>query len=343
MNQGDSYKRAGVDIEAATESLGLIKSHVRSTFTSGVISDLGLFSGLFTIPEIKEYQEPTFAFSVDGVGTKMMIAERMGKFDTVGQCLVNHCVNDVLTTGAKPLAFLDYISSVKLAPEKVEDIVKGIAIACREVGCAIVGGETAEMPGVYRKRRHDLVGAIFGVVEREKVINGSKIAEGDVLLGLPSSGLHTNGYSLVRKALKTAGLKVDEYVEELGCTVGEELLKIHKCYFSQVYPLTQQFDIPGIAHITGGGLIDNIGRLLPDGLSARIGYEWPVPPVFQMIQEIEKVSWLEMKKVFNLGIGMVLIVSFEQVKAIRGALGRDHWVLGAIWQRKDEEEKVLFQ
>jgi len=343
MTQGDAYKKAGVDIDAATEAVARIKSLVRSTFTSGVISDLGLFSGLFTIPEIKEYKEPTFAFSIDGVGTKMMIAERMRKFDTIGQCLVNHCVNDVLTTGAKPLAFLDYTASVKLAPEKVEDIVKGIAIACREVGCAIVGGETAEMPGVYRKGRHDLVGAIFGIVEREKVINGSKIAEGDVLLGLPSSGLHTNGYSLVRRAIKTAGLKVNEYVEELGCTLGEELLKIHKCYFSQVYPLIQQFDIHGVAHITGGGLIDNIGRLLPEGLYAKISNQWPIPPVFKMIQEIEKVSRSEIRRVFNLGIGMVLIVPFEQVKAIRGALGRDHWVLGAIWQRKDKEEKVVFQ
>jgi len=343
MNQENAYKKAGVDIDAATEAVERIKAHVRSTFTKETISDIGLFSGLTSLQRIKKYKAPVLVQSIDGVGTKLMIAEAVGRFDTVGQCLVNHCVNDILAQGAEPLTFLNYVASLKLKPEVNEEIVKGMAIACREVGCAMVGGETAEMPGVYRKGRHDLVGCITGIVERDRVIDGSKIEEGDVLIGLPSNGLHTNGYSLARKALKTAGLKVNEYVEELGCTVGEELLKIHKCYFSQVYPLIQQFDIHGIAHITGGGLIDNIARLLPDGLFARISYKWPVPPVFQMIQEIEKVSWSEMQRVFNLGIGLVLIVPFEQVKLIRVALGGDCRVLGAIWQRKDEEEKVLFQ
>jgi phosphoribosylformylglycinamidine cyclo-ligase len=345
MAKRDVYKEAGVDIDAASEAVARIKPHVRSTFTPGVMSDIGLFSGLLTIPEIKKFKDPVFAFSIDGVGTKIKIAQRMGKFDTIGQCLVNHCVNDVLTAGAKPLAFLDYIASAKLAPEKVEDIAKGIAIACREVGCALVGGEIAEMPGIYRKRCHDLVGAIFGVVEREKVIDGSKIAKGDVLLGLPSSGLHTSGYSLVRKALKTAGLKVDEYVKELGCTVGEELLRIHKCYFSQVYPLIQQFDIHGIAHITGGGLVDNIARLLPeDGdLYAQIVFNWPIPPVFRMIQEIEKVPWPEMQRVFNLGIGLVLIVPMEQADSVQVALSGDCRVLGIIRQNEEGNEKVIFQ
>jgi len=335
MAEGDAYKEAGVDIAAASEAVNRIKLHVRSTFTPGVVSDVGLFSGLLAIPEIKKYKEPVFAFSIDGVGTKIKIAQRMGKLDTVGQCLVNHCVNDILTVGAKPLAFLDYIASAKLAPERVEDIVRGIAIACREVGCSIVGGEIAEMPGIYRKRCHDLVGAIFGVVEREKVIDGSKIAKGDVLLGLPSSGLHTNGYSLVRKALKTARLEVDEYVEELGCTVGEELLKVHKCYFSQVHSLIQKLDIHGIAHITGGGLVDNIARLLPaEDLYPHIVFNWPIPPVFRMIQEIEKVPWSEMKRVFNLGIGLVLIVPMKQVKSVRIALDGDCRVLGVIRQNE---------
>lgn len=342
MIQESSYKKAGVDIEAAQEAVKRIKAHVRSTFTQDTVSDIGLFSGLTSLQRVEEYRDPVLVQSIDGVGTKLQIAERMNKFDTIGKCLVNHCVNDILAQGAEPLTFLDYAASPKLIPEILEAIVKGEAEACREVNCAIVGGETAEMPGTYRKGRHDLVGCITGVVERDKVIDGSKIEEGDVLVGLPSSGLHTNGYSLVRKALKTARLKVNEYVEELGCTVGEELLKIHKCYFHQVYPLIQQFDIRGIAHITGGGLIDNIGRLLPDDLYAKINFQWSIPHVFQMIQEIEKVSWSEMRRVFNLGIGMVLIVPFDQVRDVRIAC-KDSRVLGAIWQRKEGEEKIVFQ
>jgi phosphoribosylformylglycinamidine cyclo-ligase len=343
MTQGDAYKRSGVNIDAATEVVERIKSHVRSTFTQDTVSDIGLFGGLTSLQRFKEYKEPVLVQSIDGVGTKLMIAEAVGKFDTVGQCLVNHCVNDILAQGAKPLTFLNYAASLKLKPEVNEEIVKGMAMACREVGCAMVGGETAEMPGVYRKGRHDLAGCITGIVEMDRVIDGSKIEKGDVIIGLSSNGLHTNGYSLVRRALKTAGLKVDEYVEEFGCVLGEELLKIHKCYFSQVYPLIQQFDVHGIAHITGGGLVDNIARLLPDGLYAKIVFGWPIPPVFKMIQEIEKVSWAEMRRVFNLGIGMVLIVPLEQDKSIRVALGGDCRVLGAIWQREDEEEKVIFQ
>jgi len=345
MTQESAYKKAGVDIEAATEAVERIKSHVRSTFTQETISDIGLFSGLTSLQRIKKYKAPVLVQSIDGVGTKLMIAEAVGRFDTVGQCLVNHCVNDILAQGAEPLTFLNYVVSLKLKPEVNEEIVKGMAIACREVGCAMVGGETAEMPDVYRKGRYDLVGCITGIVERDRVIDGSKIEKGDVLLGLSSSGLHTNGYSLVRKALKTAGLEVDEYVKELGCTVGEELLKIHKCYFSQVYPLIQKLDIHGIAHITGGGLVANIARLLPEGegLYAKIVFNWPIPPVFRMIQEIEKVPWSEMRRVFNLGIGLVLIVSIEQVKSIRVALGGDCRVLGVIRQDEERNEKVIFQ
>jgi phosphoribosylformylglycinamidine cyclo-ligase len=343
MTQGDAYKRSGVNIDAATEVVERIKSHVRSTFTQDTVSDIGLFGGLTSLQRFKEYKEPVLVQSIDGVGTKLMIAEAVGKFDTIGQCLVNHCVNDILAQGAEPLTFLNYVASLKLKPEVNEEIVKGMAMACREVGCAMVGGETAEMPGVYRKGRHDLAGCITGIVEMDRVIDGSKIEKGDVIIGLSSNGLHTNGYSLVRRALKTAGLKVDEYVEEFGCVLGEELLKIHKCYFSQVYPLIQQFDIHGIAHITGGGLVDNIARLLPEGLYAKIVFDWPIPPVFKIIQEIEKVSWAEMRKVFNLGIGMVLIVPLEQVKLIRISLGGDCGVLGAIWQSPDEEEKIIFQ
>ncbi len=345
MTQGDAYKKAGVDIGAAQESVERIKSHVRSTFTQDTVSDIGLFGGLTSLQGLKEFNDPILVQSIDGVGTKLMVAEMTGKYDTVGQCLVNHCVNDILAQGAKPLTFLNYIASDKLEPEVVEEIVKGMAIACKEVGLSIVGGETAEMPGVYQEGRHDLVGAILGIVERDKIIDGKKIEAGDILLGLPSAGLHTNGYSLVRKAFfKTAGLKIDEYVEELGCTIGEELLKIHKCYFSQVYPLIQRFGIRGIAHITGGGLIDNIERLLVDNLSAEISQSWSIPPIFKMIQEIEKVSDQEMRRVFNLGIGMVLVVPIEQTEDIERVLEPGNYrFLGGIVKREEGKDKVIFK
>jgi len=344
MTQENVYEKAGVSIKTAEEGIDRIKPHLRSTFTQYTISDIGLFGGLTSLQRVKEYEDPVLVQSIDGVGTKLQIAERMGKFDTIGQCLVNHCVNDILAQGAEPLTFLDYAAFSKLIPEILEEIVKGEAEACRAVNCAIVGGETAEMPGTYRKGRHDLVGCISGLVEREKVIDGKKIEAGDVLLGLPSNGLHTNGYSLARQAFfKTAGWKINKYVEEFRCTLGEELLKVHKCYFSQVYPLIQQFDIHGIAHITGGGLVDNIVRLLPDGLYAKISYEWSVPSVFKMIQEIEKVPWSQMRQVFNLGIGMVLIVSPEQIKDVRVASDKDSRILGTVRQRREGEDKVVFQ
>lgn len=344
MIQGNAYKEAGVDIDAAQEAVDRIKSNVRSTFTEDTLSDIGLFGGLTGLERIKNYKNPVLVQSVDGVGTKLQVAEMMGRFDTVGQCLVNHCVNDILCQGAQPLTFLDYVASGKLIPVVLEEIVKGMAKACREVGCAIVGGETAEMPGTYQDGRHDLVGCITGVVEREKIIDGRMIEEGNVLIGLPSNGLHTNGYSLARKAFfTTAGLKVQDYVKPLGCTIGEELLKVHKCYFPQVFPLVQQFAIHGIAHITGGGLIDNIARLLPDGLCAKIGYTWEIPSIFKMIQEIEKVSWPEMRKVFNLGIGMTLIVPSKQAKDVLLASGGDSRIIGAICKKQEGEERIIFQ
>lgn len=328
-----SYKKAGVDIDAAKEAVNQIKPYLKSTHTSAVLSEIGLFAGLVSLKEIIEkYQEPVLAVSTDGVGTKTMITGMMAEYKTIGQCLVNHCVNDILCHGAKPFIFLDYIASDKLNPDMIKDLVDGMSDACRKVGCAIVGGEMAEMPGIYQKDQYDLVGTILGIVEKAKIIDGKKIKNGDVLLALPSSGLHTNGYSLARKAFfETAQFKVDDYIEDLGCTVGEELLKVHKCYFRQVYPLLQDFEIHGIAHITGGGLIDNIARLLPNGLSAQFSQSWPIPPVFQLIQEIEKVSDRQMRKIFNLGVGMVLIVPAVQVKAIQGAI-KESWVIGKISQ-----------
>ena len=342
-----AYARAGVDIEAATKAVNLMKKHIRSTFNQQVLGDVGFFGGLLDASFLKNYKNPVLVFSIDGVGTKIMLAEMMGKY-TVGQCLVNHCVNDILSQGAIPIAFLNYVASDSLQPEVMEQIIAEMAIACKEIGLPIIGGETAEMPGVYQKGRHDLAGSIAGVVEKDAIIYGTKIVEGDMLIGLPSNGLHTNGYSLARKAFfETAGYDVNTRLDELGCTVGEELLKVHKSYFKSVAPLLQSdIEIHGIAHITGGGFFDNIGRLLPEGLSAEIFYQWEIPPVFRLIQKLENVSDAEMRRVFNLGIGMVLIVPFKQVKSTRLALARHgepgNYIIGEIKAINQKGEKVIF-
>jgi phosphoribosylformylglycinamidine cyclo-ligase len=352
MNKkGESaYKKAGVDISAATKAVDLMKTHIRSTFNESVVRDVGLFGGLIDVSFLKKLENPVLVWSIDGVGTKMMIAEKMNKF-TVGQCIVNHCVNDILSQGANPIAFMDYVASAKLKPETMEKIVAEIAIACKAIGLPIIAGETAEMPGVYHEGRHDLVGATVGFVEKDDIIDGSKIEEGDMLIGLPSNGLHTNGFSLARKAFfeSVPPALINTYFHELGCTVGEELLEVHKCYFQSVAPLLKNdvAEIHGIAHITGGGFFDNIGRLLKKGLCAEISYKWKIPPVFQIIQEREDVSDEEMRRVFNLGIGMVLIVPFEQTKITRIALRRygepNHLVIGTIRKsEKSDKGNVVF-
>lgn len=349
MGKKGAYAKAGVDIDAATRAVDLMKSHIRSTFNNRVLGDMGLFGGLLDVSFLKSYQHPVLVCSIDGVGTKLNVAEMMGKFP-IGQCLVNHCVNDVLAQGAIPIVLLDYVASAKLKPEIMEKIVAEMAIACRANNVPIIGGETAEMPGVYQEGRHDVVGCITGVVEKDAIIDGTKIEEGDFLIGLPSNGLHTNGYSLARKAFfETAGYSVKTYVPELGCTVGEELLKVHKSYLQSVAPLLlmlSDIEIHGIAHITGGGFFDNIGRLLRDGLCARIYYQWKIPPVFKLIQYLEEVSDQEMRRVFNLGIGMVLIVPFKHVKATRGILAqygeRTNIIIGEIEKTRSKKTKVVF-
>lgn len=276
----------------------------------------GFFGGLF---ELKGFKQPVLVSSVDGVGTKLKIASALAKHDTIGIDLVNHCVNDILTCGAEPLFFLDYIAMGKLAPEQVETIAKGLAQACREVGCALIGGETAEMPGLYAGEDYDLVGFIIGVVEKDKLIMGRTIAVGDTIIGLPSSGLHTNGYSLVRKVLGETPSALNAYYPELGRTLGEELLEPHQCYYHQLKPLLPL--IKGMAHITGGGLIDNVPRILPRGVSARLHSQvWTVPPIFQLIQQRGNVTRDEMFRVFNMGIGMVLICSPDNTDQLTGAL-----------------------
>ena len=259
-----------------------IKSSVRDTWSANVLSDVGHFGGLFSVPE--SLREPVLVSSMDGVGTKLLVASRAGRFDTVGQDLVNHCVNDILVQGATPLFFLDYLAAGRLEPQMVAGLVEGLARACSENGCALIGGETAEMPGVYHGDDFDLAGTIVGVVERSKIIDGSAIEPGQVLLALPSNGLHTNGYSLVRRVVfEHLGLDVTDEVEVLGCSVGDELLRVHRSYLAPVNAIASSGPVRGLAHITGGGVVENLPRVLPEGCGARIEKgAWPVPPVFPL-------------------------------------------------------------
>ena len=312
----ETYARAGVNIDAADKVKELIGKHARSTLRPEVLSGVGFFGGLF---EFKGYHQPVLVSSVDGVGTKLKIANTLDKHDTIGIDIVNHCVNDILACGAEPLFFLDYIGIGKLVPEKVAAIAQGLAQACREVGCSLIGGETAEMPGLYTGEDYDLVGFIIGVVEKEKIIMGKTIAMGDTIIGLPSSGLHTNGYSLVRKLFGETKSALNTHYPELGRTLGEELLEPHRCYYHQLKPLLPL--IKGMAHITGGGLIGNVPRVLPQGVAAQFhSQSWIVPPIFQLIQQRGNVDQDEMYRVFNMGIGMVLICSPDNTEKVTEAL-----------------------
>ncbi len=316
-----SYKDAGVDIAAGEEAVDRIKDMVRSTFTPHVLTDLGKFGGFYA-PDLSGYQEPVFVSSIDGVGTKLKVAFLVGKHDTIGEDLVNHCVNDILVGGAKPLFFLDYLGTGKMKPGVVEEIVSGMVRGCKNMGCALVGGEMAEMPGFYQKGEYDVAGCIVGIVEKDRIVDGRSIQKGNVLIGLPSNGLHTNGYSLARKVLfEKEKLTVDTVVDELGMTLGEELLRVHRCYFPSVYPLLEQFEIKGMSHVTGGGMVGNTKRVLPKGLDLEVDWNgWEVPPIFKLIQKKGNVPDEEMRRTFNLGIGFVLIVEEKDVVSVVGAL-----------------------
>jgi phosphoribosylformylglycinamidine cyclo-ligase len=305
----ETYASSGVNIEVAARAKELIARHARSTHRPEVLSGVGFFGGLF---EFKGYQQPVLVSSVDGVGTKLKLASALGKHDTVGIDIVNHCVNDILTCGAEPLFFLDYLAAGKLQPEQVGEVAKGLAKACREVGCALIGGETAEMPGLYSGEDYDLAGFIIGVVEKSRIIQGKKIAAGDIIMGLPSSGLHTNGYSLARKIFGETSSALNTQYPELGRTMGEALLEPHRSYYHQLKPLLPL--IKGLAHITGGGLPGNVPRVLPSGLAANFNSRsWSVPPIFNLIQKRGDVDLEEMYRVFNMGIGMVIICSKDNV------------------------------
>ncbi len=331
-----SYREAGVDIEAGNKAVQLMKSAVQATYGPEVLAGLGAFGGLFDASALKQMAAPVLVASTDGVGTKTKIAAALGRFDTIGQDLVNHCVNDILVQGARPLFFLDYIAASRLQPEMVAAVVGGLAAACREVGCALLGGETAEMPGVYEAGEFDLAGTIVGVVDRAQIIDGRSLIPGDALIGLASAGLHTNGYSLARRIFRDWDLQV--VVPELGAPLGEVLLKPHRAYLSEVRRLQAAgITLKGLAHITGGGLIDNLPRIFPAGVSAQIQRgSWPIPPIFQLIQRLGQVSDEEMARAFNLGVGLVLIVPAAQRDTALAVLGGEAWVIGEMVTRHDD-------
>lgn len=305
-NGKSSYANAGVDIDEMMSALSTVKKMVKGTAREGVLSDIGSFGGMFAAPG----RNKALVASTDGVGTKLKVAVMADRHTTVGRDLVNHCVNDILVQGAKPLFFLDYIGTSKLKGRVFRDVVAGLCQACRENECALLGGETAEMPGLYPPGEYDLVGTIVGVVDKNRIITGKSIRAGDMIIGLPSSGLHTNGYSLARKVVfENAGLKVTDTFPGMNKSVADVLLAVHKSYLKQISNVMKKIPVRGMAHITGGGLLDNIPRILPRNLVAVIDRNsWKVPPVFQFIQKRGKVSGDEMYRVFNMGIGFVLIV-----------------------------------
>lgn len=305
-----TYKSAGVDIEAGEKTVDKIKGYAKSTFNKSVLADIGMF-GAFYEPDFSGYKNPVLVSSVDGVGTKLKIAIEMDKHDTIGQDLVNHCVNDIAVCGAKPLFFLDYYATGKLNPDKAADVIKGFSIACKENNCALIGGETAEMPGLYDENDYDVSGTIVGVVDKSKIVDGKRIQKGDLLIGFPSSGLHTNGFSLARKVLLEK-FKVSDQVDEIDNVLGDELLKIHKSYLTLITALVNSVDVKGLSHITGGGIIGNTSRIIPKGLDLLIHWgAWELPAIFKLIQNTGDISSEEMHKVFNCGIGLIAVISKE--------------------------------
>jgi phosphoribosylformylglycinamidine cyclo-ligase len=331
-----SYKDSGVDIEAGYESVKLMRSHVKKTFRPEVLADIGGFGGLFA-PNLKGMEEPVLVSGTDGVGTKLKIAFLLDKHNTVGIDCVAMCVNDIVCCGAEPLFFLDYIAVGKNVPERVANIVSGVAEGCVTSGCSLIGGETAEMPGFYPEDEYDIAGFAVGMVDRKKMIDGKNIKEGDMLIGIASSGLHSNGYSLVRKVFnlsKKGREKLNEYVESLGTTIGEELLKPTRIYVKTIQELLLNYHIKGISHITGGGFIENIPRMLPEGLRAQIQKgTWPVLPIFDLLKNLGSLDEEAMYNTFNMGIGMVLAVPKDKAQEIVDFLNKNEkqgFIIGEI-------------
>src|SRR4029079_10029466 len=315
------YRQSGVDIDAGNETVRRIKQLARSTFTPGVLSEIGSFGGLFQL-DSKAITEPVLVASADGVGTKLKVAFMSGRHDTVGADLVNHCVNDILVQGARPLFFLDYLATGRLSPDVAEQVVTGVARGCRENGCALLGGETAEMPGFYADGEYDIAGFIVGVVDHDRVVNGSGIAPGDVLIGLPSAGLHTNGYSLARRVFfETCGYRVDTYVPEVRGTIGDVLLAEHRSYLRIVCPLIEDRLVKGMAHITGGGITENLPRILPEGCAATIERKaWGIPPLFRLLEKAWALATDEMFRAFNRVIGLIIACAPADSETVLDAL-----------------------
>jgi len=340
------YKDSGVDIDLGSEFVRRIKSLAESTFSPGVLTTLGGFTACYSLDHIG-HRSPVLVASTDGVGTKLKVAFMVDRHDTVGIDLVAMCVNDLLVSGAQPLFFMDYIATGKLTLEKAVSIIEGIVKGCKEAGCSLIGGETAEMPGFYRLNEYDLVGFVLGIANREEMIDGSHISIGDRMIGLASSGLHSNGYSLVRKILfDHLNLHVDDRIEELGRTIGEELLEPTRIYVKAVNSLKREFHLRGIAHITGGGIKENLPRILPRGCKASLRKgNWQVPPIFSFLQREGRISEEEMWRTFNNGIGMVLVVEAEETESILTRLkelGEKAYLIGEISEAHGEGERVEF-
>ncbi len=328
------YKSAGVDVEAGYESVKLMKKYVKGTFRKEVLADLGGFGGLFSIAAAKNMEEPVLVSGTDGVGTKLKIAFLMNKHDTIGIDAVAMCVNDIMCSGAEPLFFLDYIACGKNYPEKIAEIVKGVSEGCKMSGASLIGGETAEMPDFYPIDEYDLAGFCVGILDKAKIIDGSKIKSGDILIGIASSGIHSNGYSLIRKVFDISEENINEYIDELGCSLGEALIEPTKIYVNTINSLKDKVNIKGISHITGGGFIENIPRMLPKGVKALIEEKsWPVLPIFDVIEKRGNVERMSMYNTFNMGIGMVLAIDANDAdKAIEiiSSLGEKAYKIGTV-------------
>ena len=326
-----TYKDSGVDIAKGERAVADVKSMIKSTFSSNVLSSIGGFGGLFEVPA--EYKKPVLVSSTDGVGTKLSVAVKADKHDTVGEDLVNHCINDIAVLGAKPLYFLDYFGTASLNESVFNQVISGFVRGCKNSNVALVGGETAEMPGIYRDKDYDLCGTIVGIIEKDKIIHGDKIRKGDSLVGLQSNGLHTNGYSLAREVLFSR-FDIDTYLDELGKTIADELLRVHHCYLPEIQRSVSRYDVHGISHITGGGIVGNTSRIIPEGRSLDIDWgSWESQAVFDLIQKTGSVPVEDMRKTFNLGIGLILILPEQDAQSCVAELnheGTKAWLIGKV-------------
>jgi phosphoribosylformylglycinamidine cyclo-ligase len=344
MPQVISYKDSGVDIDEADEAVAAIRKMARATFTPGVLTDIGSFGGCFALPKLRR---PVLVSSVDGAGTKLKIAFATDRHDTIGEDLVNHCVNDIAVQGASPLFFLDYLAAGKIEAGLAAQIVSGMARGCLANGCALIGGETAEMPGMYSDGEYDIAGTIVGIVEKKRILNGSRVRAGDILLALPSTGLHTNGYSLARKLLFDVGkLTLGSLLPGTGAVLADELLKVHRSYLKAIALLLKKELLRAAAHITGGGITDNLPRALPKGLAATIDTKsWVVPPLFELLRSLGEVPDADWRRTFNLGAGMILVVPKKKADAAQRALrrsGETPWIIGEVVTQKRGRGRVTY-